>query len=339
MKLTTTLHTFFDHYLTGIKGVNQNTVKAYRDVMKLFLPFAASYHGIQINSLTLDHLSSELIIAFLNHLEDKRRNITNTRNHRLAALKSFAKMLCFLYPHKKELAEKIIRIPQKRVQRKLIGFLYPDEIMKVFRAVDLRKPDGFRDYALLHLMYDSGARAAEIASLKIDYLDQQNSTLAILGKGNHYRIIELWPKTMELLTRYIETYRTTPKPLHQNYIFISQRREEMTRHGVYRICKKYLQAALPEKRLTDINPAHSFRHSCAVRMLSSGCSVAEIRNRLGHEDLQSTTIYLHLDLSRKKHIQKQFLEYIQSSIEIDTKLQELIDWELKEDTLVWLDTL
>ncbi len=339
MKLTTSLHTFFGYYLSGIKGVNQNTVKAYRDVMKLFLPFAAKYHSIQIASLRLDHLSSELILAFLSHLEVNRGNISNTRNQRLAALKSFAKMLCFLYPQHKETAEKVLRIPQKRIQRKLIGFLYPDEIMKVFKAVDLKKPEGFRDYTILHLMYDSGARASEIATLKLDYLDQQNTALALLGKGNRYRVIELWPKTMELLTRYIESHRTTPKPMHQNSVFISQRHEELTRHGIYRICKKYLQIALPEKRLKEMNPAHSFRHSCAVRLLSSGCSVAEIRNRLGHEDIQSTTIYLHLDLSRKKHIQKQFLEYVQSSIEIDPKLQELIDWELKEDTLAWLDSL
>lgn len=339
MKLTTSLHTFFDYYLSGVKGVNQNTVKAYRDVMKLFLPFAARYHGIQIASLTLEHLCSELILSFLSHLEDKRGNIANTRNHRLAALKSFAKMLSFLYPQHKETAEKILRIPQKRIQRKLIGFLYPDEIMKVFKAVDLKKPDGFRDYTLLHLLYDSGARASEIATLKLDYLDPHNTTLTLLGKGNRYRAIELWPKTMELLTRYIETHRISPKPLHQNSVFISQRHEELTRHGIYRICKKYLQTALPEKRLTEMNPAHSFRHSCAVRLLCSGCSVAEIRNRLGHEDIQSTTVYLHLDLSRKRHIQKQFLEYVQSSIKLDPKLEEMINWELKEDTLAWLDSL
>lgn len=144
---------------------------------------------------------------------------------------------------------------------------------------------------------------------------------------------------MELLTLYIEKYRLTPKPLHHNYIFINQRKEKLTRYGVYSICKKYLWMALPEKRLKEINPAHSFRHSCAVRMLSSGCSVAEIRNRLGHEDIQATMAYLHLDLSRKRHIHKQFLEYVQSSITIDPKMEELLDWELREETLAWLDSL
>lgn len=339
MKLTFSVRIFFDHYLAGIKGVNKNTVKAYRDVIKIFLPFAAKYHGIQAASLNLGHLSTGLILAFLNHLEQKRGNVTNTRNHRLAALKSFAKMLRLLYPDKKETADMILRIPQKRTPRQLIGFLYPEEIMDVLAAVDVNKADGFRDYTILHLLYDSGARASEISTLKLDYLDPQKKTLAIMGKGNRYRVIEIWPKTIELITLYIEKYRNPPKPMHQNCMFISQRREEMTRHGIYRICKKYLRAALPEKRLMDINPVHSFRHSCAVRMLSSGLSLAEIRNRLGHEDIQSTTIYLHLDLPRKRHIQKQFLEYVQSSIELDPKLQELIDWELKEETLAWLDTL
>ena len=339
MKLSIYMHTFFDYYLPGIKGVNQNTVKAYRDVMKLFLPFAANYHGIKISTLTLDHLSIELVLSFLHHLEEKRDNIAKTRNQRLATLKSFAKMICFLYPDKKELAENILRIPQKRTPKKLIGFLYPDEILQVLKAIDLKRHEGFRDYTLLHLMYDSGARASEIANLEVNYIDPQNNVLSILGKGNRYRVIELWSKTMELLTLYIEKYRVSPKPLHHNYIFISQRQEKLTRHGIYRICKKYLWMALSEKRLKEMNPAHSFRHSCAVRLLSSGYSVADIRNRLGHEDIQSTMQYLHLDLSRKRNIQKQFLEHVQSSIKLDPKLEELIDWELHEDTLAWLDSL
>ena len=339
MKLSTVLHTFFDYYLIRVKGSNQNTVQSYRDVMKLFLPFATKYHNIAINSLNLDHVSTELVLAFLNYIEKKRSNHSKTRNHRLAAMKSFAKMIKLMYPHKTELADQIIRIPQKRTQRKLIGFLYPNEIMEVFKAVDLKRLDGFRNYTLLHLLYDSGARAGEIADLKLDYLEPQNNTLAILGKGNQYRLIKLWPKTMELLTTYIDKYRPAPKPLHQNYIFINQRREGITRHGIYQLCKKHLWTALPEKRLKDINPAHSFRHSCAVRMLSSGSSLAEIRTHLGHEDIQSTTIYLHLDLSRKKQIQKHFIENMQSSIELDPKLKEMQDRELKEETLAWLDSL
>ena len=76
-----------------------------------------------------------------------------------------------------------------------MGFLYPDEVMKVFKTVNLKKKEGMRDYTILHLLYDSGARATEIATLNFDYFDPRNETIAVLGKGNRYRLINLWPKT------------------------------------------------------------------------------------------------------------------------------------------------
>jgi len=339
MKLSSCLHQFFGHYLPHIKGASTHTIKAYRDTFKIFLPFAAKYRSIKIDSLTLDHLSSELILAFLDELERGRKNLAKTRNNRLAALKSLAKMIRFMYPEEREIAEKIGNIPQKRTQKPLIGFLYQEEILKVFQSVDLKRKDGLRDYALLHLLYDSGARASEVATLNLDYFNPQQKTLAILGKWNRYRLIEIEPKTVQLLQLYITKYRTTPKPLYQHRLFINQRREELTRHGIYRICKKYLTMALPPKRLKAINPVHSFRHSCAVNMLYSGYSLSEIRNHLGHEDIQSTSIYLHLDLNRKREIQKKFIEYMQSVLTRDPKIEELLHWENKEDIITWLDSL
>jgi len=268
-------------------------------------------------------------LAFFDDLERERKNLPKTRNDRLASLKSFAKMIRFMYPEERQIAEKIGNIPQKRTQKPLIGFLYQEEILKVFESVDLKRKDGLRDYALLHLLYDSGARASEVATLNLDYFNPQQKTLAILGKWNRYRLIELEPKTVQLLQLYITKYRTTPKPLYQHRLFINQRGEELTRHGIYRICKKYLSMALPAKRLKLINPVHSFRHSCAVNMLYSGYSLSEIRNHLGHEDIQSTSIYLHLDLNRKREIQKKFIEYMQSVLTRDPKIEELLDWENK----------
>ncbi|MEE9417851.1 MAG: tyrosine-type recombinase/integrase [Desulfatiglandaceae bacterium] len=339
MKLSSCLHQFFGQYLPRIKGVSTHTIKAYRDSFKIFLPFAAKYHGIKIDSLNLEHLSSELILAFLDELELGRKNLAKTRNDRLASLKSFAKMIRFMYPEKRQIAEKIGNIPQKRTQKPLIGFLYQEEILKVFQSVDLKRKDGLRDYALLHLLYDSGARATEVATLNLDYFNPQQKTLAILGKWNRYRLIELEPKTVQLLQLYIRKYRTPPGPLYQHRLFINQRGEELTRHGIYRICKKHLTMTLPPKRLKAINPVHSFRHSCAVNMLYRGDSLSEIRNHLGHEDIQSTSIYLHLDLNRKREIQKRFIEYMQSVLTRDPKIEELLDWENKEDIITWLDSL
>jgi len=339
MKLSPCIHQFFDHYLSNIRGMSHHTIRSYRDTFKLFLPFAAKHYGIKVKSLRLEHISSELIIAFLDDLQHNRHNLPRTRNLRLATLKSFGKMIRLVYPDHREVAEKIIHIPQKRFQRPLVGFLYQEEILQVFQSVDIKRNEGFRDYTLLHLLYDSGARASEIATLNLDYFNPQQKTLAILGKGDRFRLIQIEKKTSQLLQLYISKYRIDPKPSYQHRIFINQRREELTRHGIYRICKKYLTRALPPKRLRFINPVHSFRHSRAVHLLHQGEAITDIKNRLGHDNIQSTTLYLHLDLNRKRRIQKHFIRYMQSVLTDDPKIDELLHWENKGDIIAWLDTL
>jgi site-specific recombinase XerD len=339
MKLSPCIHQFFDNYLPHIKGVSPDTVKAYRDAFKLFLTFTAKYHRIKVKSLRVEHISLELIIAFLDELQRERKNLPKTRNQRLAAIKSFAKMIRLMYPEQRDLADTILNIPLKLTHKPLIGFLYQDETLKIFQSVDLKKKEGFRDYTILHLLYDSGARASEITTLNLDYFNPQQKTLAILGKGNRYRIIQLEPKTVQLLKTYIKRFRKTPRQLYQHRLFINQRGEEFTRHGIYRICRKYLSKTLSPKRLKFINPCHSFRHSRAVDLLYSGHSPSEIQNRLGHDNFQSTTIYLHLDINRKRHVQKHFIRYMQSVLPQDPKIEELLQWESKEDIMAWLDSL
>ena len=339
MRLSTCLHQFFDQYLPQIKGSSEQSVKAYRETFSMFLPFMAQFHNVKIKSLKIDHLSANLVLSFLNHLEAHRQNTARTRNHRLAVIKSLGKMIRFMYPDKRQIAENILNIPQKRTLKKLIGFLYPKEIKKVFNAVDLSKKEGMRDYTILHLLFDSGARASEIATLNLDYFDYQNKTLAILGKGNRYRLINLWPKTTSLIKEYILNYRIDPKPIYSNRLFVNQRKMELTRHGINRLCRKYLSKALPQKRIKNLSPVHSFRHSCAVNMLASGYPVSDIKNRLGHRSIESTMDYLQIDLAGKRDIQKKFIEYTQSKIKNDKKIEDLINWENNEETLAWLDSL
>jgi site-specific recombinase XerD len=339
MKLTTCLHQFFSNYLPHIKGVSRHTIKAYRDTFTLFIPFAANRLKIKTGSLMLDHLTVDVVLAFLVDLEHHRQNAPVTRNQRLAAIKSLAKMIRFMHPEKSDVAEKILAIPQKRCQRKLIGFLYPDEIFKVIQAVDLSQNQGFRDYCLLLLLFDSGARASEIATLNLDYFNSEKRTLAILGKGNRYRQVELMPETSILIKNYINKYRKKSKPAYRHRLFINQRGKEMTRHGIYRVCKKYLGIALPRKRLKNLNPVHSFRHSCAMNMLTSGSSLSDIRNQLGHEDLQATMVYLQLDLTHRKKIQNKFIEFNGSVLIDHPEINKLINTENRQDIMAWLDSL
>jgi site-specific recombinase XerD len=339
MKLSKCVHHFFEQYLPRIKGCSPNTIKGYRDAFSLFLPFVRDALDTPISSLQIEQLTPELIVDFLGWLERERGNSAGTRNHRLAAIQSMAKMIRYMHPEKRDIAGRILDIPQKRHHRNIIGFLYQEEILAVLDSVNLSAAQGFRDYTILNLLIDTGARAGEVAALDLDFFDPQQKRLAILGKGGRFRMITIWPKTAELLCKYVEKYRPTPHTLYKNRLFLNQRGKELTRHGIYRLCRKYLEKALQPKRLKDINPAHSFRHSCAVNMLLAGHPISDIKNRLGHENIKSTMIYLHLDLGHRKGIQKKFIDHTQSLLGQDDKIEELVDWENKEEILTWLDSL
>lgn len=339
MTLNRCLQQFFCFYLLKIKGVSDNTVAVYKKTFELFLPFAAEYRSCSIRALRLEHLSTELVVDFLEYLEKERHNSVRTRNLRLASLKSLTRMIRLIYPECRQYADCILLIPQKRAQKKLIGFLYQEEILKILARVNLQQKNGVRDYTILNLLCDSGARASEVAGLHLDYFDEQNKTLALLGKGNRFRQVTLCPKTADLLKRYIKEYRTRPKFAYTHYLFINQRGEQFTRHGIYRICKKYLQAALPKKRLGVLSPVHSFRHSCAMNMLADGASITDIRNRLGHENINSTMIYLKMEMHQKREVQKRFLQYTQSLLRDDPQIEDFDDWENKKEILTWLDSL
>ena len=339
MRLTTCVQQFLDQYHFRIKGSSQRTIEAYREALSLFLPFAAKYYSIKVASLSIDHLSLKLILAFLDYLHSDRSNAINTRNQRLAVIKSLAKMIRLMYPQKREIADVILAIPQKKSQKKIVGFLYIEEILDVYQAVDIKKPLGFRDYTIVHLLSDSGARASEVAMLNVDYFNPAQKTLTILGKGNKFRLIKLGQKTTDLIKRYITQYRPHPKPIYQHYLFINKHGAPLTRKGIYLMCQKYLSIALKPKRLKMIHPVHSFRHACAMNMLASGKSLSDVKNHLGHENIQSTMIYLKMDLRTKRAAQKKFIEYSQSTLKHDPKIDELIDWEHKKETLAWLDSL
>jgi site-specific recombinase XerD len=113
---------------------------------------------------------------------------------------------------------------------------------------------------ILHLLYDSGARAQEAGNIKMDDIDYIAYTVSILGKGQRYRLVQLWEKTIQLVEQYIKNYRRSPDQKYIDYLFINQRGQKLSRHGIYRICEKYIRKALPEKRLGQLHFAHCFRY-------------------------------------------------------------------------------
>ena len=340
MKLTECVSLLLARYLPDIRGVKPNTARTYKNAFRGFVPYASRYLLEKVQNIDLADLSTDLVIDFLDHLENDEGNKIVTRNNRLAAIRSMARMIHLMVPEDRETAERILNIPSKRAPKPLFGFLSHDEALAVFDSVCLNRKQGFRDYTMLHLLYDSGMRAHEIAGLCIDDFDPKEMRVGILGKGGRFRMVQIWPRTADLIARYIKEHRPKPLPIFKNRLFVNQRRQGLTRSGVYRICQKYLKKVLPENRLKDLNAVHCFRHSCAVHMLMNGSPISDIKNHLGHEDINSTMIYLRLDLSRRREVQKRFIEYTETILHNDPKINELIDWEnSKDEILKWLDSL
>ena len=139
---------------------------------------------------------------------------------------------------------------------------------KSFKQVGMTKKDGFRDYTILHLLDDSGARASEIATLKLDYFDPQNAILGILGKGDRYRQITLKPQNCSAhQTLYCQIPYHTQTAIPALFIYQSTPKPILPATAFTVSVKNIFISALSQKRLKDINPVHSFRHGCAVRML------------------------------------------------------------------------
>jgi hypothetical protein len=120
-------------------------LSSYKVTFKLLLPYASQYLDKKLNAITIQDLSTDLILSFLDSLESDRKNCVRTRNIRLAAIKSLAKMIRLLHPEFEDDANRILNIPQKRESKPLVGFLSQEELLNVFNIVDLQKKDGFRD--------------------------------------------------------------------------------------------------------------------------------------------------------------------------------------------------
>lgn len=317
---------FFKEYLIKHRGVSTNTVKSYRDTFTLFCKWLAE--NKRKTELPIDEISIEDILSFLKMLEAQRRNTPKTRNLRLAAIKSFYSMCFMKGAVDRRKYDSIEFIPMKKSIKPLIDFFEHEDVEKMLASVDHDTASGARDFVVLNLLYDAGLRASEIAQLQIKNYDPINETLEVFGKGNKWRKIKIWSRTNQILQNYIYNIRAQPKPLFRDHLIISHRREALTRFGIHKICSKYLLKANVPKQLVAAkrSAAHSWRHTAAVNMLRMGMSLQEIKVRLGHEQIDTTTKYLNLDLSIKREKINELVKFYEST---PVPVTSLINYESK----------
>ena len=204
------LQAFFSQYLRVQKRASPETVASYRDTFQLLLQFVRSTRRIEPSSLHLKDLDAPLVLSFLEHLEMQRNNSVRSRNLRLSAIRSFFRLVTLRDPASISIAQRVLAIPIKREDKKLIGHLTRPEIEALLAAPDRSQWFGRRDYALLLTMYNSGARVSEMIALNRDQVCLGTAAyLHLHGKGRKERSVPLWLKTARTLKAWFGE-RTQP---------------------------------------------------------------------------------------------------------------------------------
>lgn len=300
---------FLEVHLPRHRGASPHTLASYRVAFRLLLLYLGGREG-GLREHRLSQVDPPRILEFLTWLEspEGRGTSPQTRNCRLAALRSFFRFLELHRPPEEAARwSRLRQLPFKRTSHPVPGHLEVHELEHVFSAVPLDTPDGFRDLALLALLYNTGARADEAAGLRRAGLNLDHlPTARLLCKGSRERVCPLWPSTASLLLRYLEHHRRRPRPPAEPFVFINQRRGRLTRFGVGRIVAKYLEraaASMPAlQRKLDRLSTHSLRHSTAIHLLESGAEVNVIKAWLGHGSVRTTSRYLDLDLEKHRDL-------------------------------------
>ncbi len=298
------LHDFFLRHLMVNRGASQRTVEAYRDAFRLLLSYAEKRLKKQPAQMEMEDLSPSLLLGFLDSLEKERGNSVRTRNARLAALKSFLRYSATRDVMSLPDLQPSLAIPVKRCDKPLLGFLSRAELEAILAACQRDTWSGERDYVLLSVAYNTGARVSELVGLKVEDVELGRSTsVRILGKGRKLRQVPLWKGTVTLLRAWLDRIDTQPaKPLFPN-----RWGRPMTRSAVEKRVRQAATAAsatCPSLAGRRISP-HTLRHTTAMHMLKAGVDVTTLALWLGHADPATTHGYVEADLAMKeKALQK-----------------------------------
>jgi integrase/recombinase XerD len=293
------LQAFFTDRLARQRDASPHTIAAYRDTWRLLLSYAARHTGRQPSHLDLADLDAPLIGSFLDHLECGRGNSPRTRNARLAAVHSLFRYAALRHPEHAETIARVLAIPPKRHDKALVTYLTEPELAALLVAPDRTTWAGRRDHALILLAAQTGLRVSELTGLTIaDVHLGTGAHVSCTGKGRKDRITPLTTTTVAVLRTWMAERGGQPgQPL-----FPTRTGSRLSRDAVERRIARHAAAATatsPSLRSKKIT-AHTLRHTAAMRLLHAGTDTSVIALWLGHEQAETTQIYLHADLALKE---------------------------------------
>jgi site-specific recombinase XerD len=294
------LQLFFTEHMMVHKRASAQTIASYRDTFRLLLQFVQDRTGIPPAALPLTAIDADCVLDFLNHVERDRGCSARSRNNRLAAIRTFFRFVSLRDPTSLGTITRIMAIPTKRCEKKLVGFLSRDEVKALIAAPNSRTWSGRRDHALLLTLYNTGARISEVIGLRRRQvnLDSGAANIQLFGKGRKERVVPLWEETGRVLRAWFREFDDTPAAI----VFPSARNEPLSRDGADYILRRAVVAATascPALANKSVSP-HLLRHSTAMHLLQSGVDLAVIALWLGHENIQTTNVYITADLASKE---------------------------------------
>jgi integrase/recombinase XerD len=297
--LAPVLQAFFTGKLIGQQQASQHTIRAYRDTCRLLLGYARTVTGTEPSQLSLAQLDAALISGFLHHLEAGRGNSARTRNARLAVIRSLFRYAALAAPEHAQTIARVLAICGKRTDTAIITFPDEDEAQALLAACDQQTWIGRRDHAMLLLALRTGLRVSELTQLTCGDLHLgAGSHVRCTGKGRKERATPLKPATAAVLRAWLAERGGDPgSPL-----FCTRQGQALSPDAVTDRLAKYHKIAspgCPSLAGKKISP-HTLRHSCAMALLHAGVDIAVIALWMGHENIQSTQVYLHADLKLKE---------------------------------------
>ncbi|HET6243022.1 MAG: site-specific tyrosine recombinase XerD [Bacteroidetes bacterium] len=275
----------FIAYLRLEKSLADNSIEAYQRDMEKLMQFL-EYKKYTYNALQLELKHFNEFIAWLNELEVS----ATTQARVISGIKAFYKYLVM-----ENLTDNDITalISAPKLKRKLPEVLSPTEIEKIIEAIDLSKPEGERNKAMLETLYSCGLRVSELTDLKITDLIKNEGFIKATGKGNKQRIIPIGSYALKYLDIYANNSRKkiNVQKGFENFVFLNKHGKSLSRVMVFTIIKLLAQKAGVKKIVSP----HTFRHSFATHLIEGGADLRAIQEMLGHASITTTEIYTHLD--------------------------------------------
>lgn len=275
----------FEEYLRLEKGLSGNSINAYiNDITKLLEFIKSNFKGITPQKVRLNHLKS--FIEYLN----ERGVSPRTQARTISGIKSYFK---FLLIEESINSDPTSLLESPRIGRKLPDVLSLEEIDTLINAIDVEKPEGQRNRAILETLYSCGLRVSELVSLRISDLFLEQGYVKIKGKGEKERLVPISPRAIAEIKKYVETYRKTLKIAlnAKDILFLNRRGQMLSRVMIFTVIKNLAEAINLNKKISP----HTFRHSFATHLIEGGADLRSVQEMLGHESILTTEIYTHLN--------------------------------------------